>query len=146
MNARRRGLAVGGWAVLTILALFAFQEWHRHWVALKYAHLVPPDGTLVQTTLEAQRAALSSGALPIDRAIERVARTDRMQLRAILPVPSTDPAPAAGWRHHPLYVEPPRDTPSEAQAPTTPTQQTDGATAPGASAALSPQAPAGVTP
>jgi hypothetical protein len=101
------GVAV--WTLITIGVLLGAQEWHRSYNAIRHGFLDASPNTDLDEWRAGQIDALSRGRLPIDRAMEKVARTDRAQLAQIQPERSSDPGPAAGWQHHPRFEAPPVD-------------------------------------
>ena len=62
-----------------------------------------------------QKAALSNGSVPIERAMDAVA-TRRHELSAIQPEPSMDVQALAGWSFHPDYEAPPPAPPPPTEA------------------------------
>lgn len=109
-EATRRG--IDWWAVIlstlvTVGALFGLQEWYRSY---QYATTTSYDtavGVQVADLQATQRQALETGPMPIDRAVRLLAERGRGASPLVTPEPSTDPAPAAGWMHHPSYQAPP---------------------------------------
>lgn len=95
--------------LLTIGALFALQEWHRSFIMLSSGEGLRAEVGAEVTGLQgAQREALSSGQMPIDRAMRLMAERGRTGSALVSPEPSTNPAPASGWLHHPDYVAAPQ--------------------------------------
>jgi hypothetical protein len=138
MMKHRRLLEVLGTAILTVGVLFGVQEWYRSYVSIAYRDAEWGVETSQLDSLQrTQREHLSTGRMPIDRAIDLLARAPNRNDHALIrPEPSSDPGPAAGWKYFPGFVEPPAPLPVEEVPP----PEIDGALAPEG------EAPAGEAP
>jgi hypothetical protein len=115
-----RGVAVS--AIVTVVALFGVQEAYRYATAGSLVSLEGEVGAEVAALKQAQRAAIETGAMPIERAMKLLADRGRMASPMVAPEASTDPGPAAGWMHHPSYEPPPAPPAAEETAPGTETE------------------------
>jgi hypothetical protein len=115
MMKHRRMLEIVGTTILTVGVLFGIQEWYRSYVSISYRETEwGVDTTRLDTLTATQREHLTTGRMPIDRAIDLLARAPSRNDHALIrPQPSSDPAPAAGWQYFPGYVAPPAPLPVE---------------------------------
>lgn len=130
MMKHRRLLEILGTTVLTVGVLFGIQEWYRSYVEIAYRNAEWGVDTAQLDSLQGtQREHLQTGRMPIERAIDLLARAPNRNDHALIrPEPSSDPGPAAGWKHFHGYVEPPAPLPVEEVPP--PEVPVDGALAP----------------
>jgi len=103
----RRTIEIVTWTMVTIVALLLGQQWYRSIKAIAYGQPDTTPHTEVASLKAQQRAKLEAGPLTIERAMDTFARANRMDVALVRPESSTDPAPAAGWMHHPSYRPPP---------------------------------------
>jgi len=120
MSERKRNrsywMIVLGSTVLTVVALFGLQEWHRTYMLISTGGLGTEVGAEVEALNTSHREALASGRMPIDRAMRLMVERGRTASALVVPQSSTDPGPASGWLHHPDYEAPP-SVPEEPPAP-----------------------------
>jgi hypothetical protein len=93
-------------AVLTVVALFGARAYFQEYGSVASRTLLSSGGVDAQLFRARAKERLSVGPMPIERAMQTIATTGR-NLPMIEPRRSTDPAPAAGWMHHPGYEAPP---------------------------------------
>lgn len=131
MMKHRRLLEIVGTTILTVGVLFGIQEWYRSYVSIAYRNAEwGVDTTQLDMLQGTQREQLTTGRMPIDRAIDLLARAPNRNDHALIrPEPSSDPGPAAGWKYFPGYVEPPAPLPVE-EVPPPPEVPVDGALVP----------------
>lgn len=96
------------WTILTVGLLFGGQYWFQSWSTAKaFRAEMPATGQAVAEMQAAQHQKLASGPLDIEEAMQRLASADRNTIPLLVPEPSQDMAPAAGWMHMPGYEAPP---------------------------------------
>jgi len=89
-------------ALATSAGLFALQFWYSSYldVAVVHAdrHDVPMDAKL-QAVRNEERARLTTGAMPIDKAMEALAQRGRNAFPTLAARPSEDLSAMSGWVH-----------------------------------------------
>jgi hypothetical protein len=103
----RRQLFVGlRAALLTSAGLFALQTWYSSYLDVAVVHgdlaQVPLDAKLEAVRNE-ERAKLATGPMPIDQAMEALARRGRNAFPRLAPQPSADLSAMSGWVHRPGF-------------------------------------------
>ncbi len=146
MDARQELFAYLGAAITTIAVLFGAQHWYASYLDVSVVHGLEVDAPMNEK-LAAVRAQeqqkLSSGRMPIDRAMQALAQRGRMAFPLVAPKPSEDLSPMSGWIHQPgftAYV--PRKQPAPAPAAPTAAPQAQAIAAGAEAGAPAPGAPA----
>ena len=94
-------VVIVGATIMTVVVLFVLQEWYRSYTALEALALErdTPLGAEYPVVASEQRRRLEAGPVTIDDGKTAMGSRDRNSLELVRPVPSSDPAPAAGWAH-----------------------------------------------
>jgi hypothetical protein len=119
----RRELFVGlGSALATTAGLFALQTWYASYIDVAVVHGDLSD-VRMSAKLEAvrneERAKLSSGPVPIDKAKEALGQRGRNEFPKLAVKPSDDVSAMSGWMHKPgfkVYVPRPVAAAAAAEA------------------------------
>ena len=108
-------------ACITVLVLFGVYDAYGRYATLQQSLRLEDRGRPARELRATQEQKLGEGALPIADAMQRFASASRTTIPLIAPEASTDPAPAAGWMHHPDYqalqAEAPPEPPAPVEAP-----------------------------
>src|SRR5690242_8890745 len=100
MNGRTELLVYLGTSIATAVGLFTLQAMYVSYIDVFVVHApmetAAPDAKRVSTR-DAEAKALSSGAVPIEKAIEMLAQRGRAVSNKIAPAPSTDLSAMSGW-------------------------------------------------
>jgi hypothetical protein len=123
MNVHRELLAGLGSALLTAAGLFTLQLWYSSYLDVAVVHGGRSDVSM-SAKLEAVRndehAQLTSGRLPIARAMEALAQQGRNAFPQLAAKPSADLSAMSGWIHKPgfkVYVPRSPAAPAAEQTP-----------------------------
>jgi hypothetical protein len=133
MDGRSELFAYMGAALATIGALFGAEALYISYLDTHVIHggyeSAEQDGKLAAIRAEESKK-LTTGALPIDKAIEAIASRGRGVSNAIAPVQSSDLSAMSGWAHRHSFkaytprklapVAAPATVPVEGEAPATP--------------------------
>lgn len=124
MGARKELLLCLGTALATTAGLFTLQSWYSSYLDVVVIHgdlSDVPINAKLQALRSEEDAKLSSGRLPIGKAMEALAQRGRDAFPNLAPKPSDDLSAMSGWVHKPgfqLYV--PRQSVTAAAAVATP--------------------------
>jgi hypothetical protein len=106
MNLQRELLSCFGTALATTAGLFALQAWYASYLDVAVVHGdrgdVPQNAKLEAVRREEQ-ALLTSGRMPIDRAMQAIAERGRSASSQLAVQPSSDLSAMSGWIHRPGF-------------------------------------------
>lgn len=106
MNVRKELLSCLGTALATTAGLFGLQIWYSSYLDVAVIHGdrsdVPMNAKLSAVRNEEQ-AKLTSGPMPIDRAMEALAQRGRSAFPKLAVKPSNDNSAMSGWIHRPGF-------------------------------------------
>ena len=106
MNLRKQLLVALRSALATAAALFALQLWYSSYLDVAIIHgdlsAAPTDAALAAVRNEEQ-AKLSSGQMPIAKAMEALAQRGRNAFPQLAAKPSNDLSAMSGWLHKPGF-------------------------------------------
>jgi hypothetical protein len=125
MNVRKELLVGLGAALATTASLFILQIWYASYLDVAVVHGDKSDvpmGAKLEAVRKEEHAKLSSGSMPIDKAMEALAQRGRNAFPQLAAKPSGDLSAMSGWIHKPgfkMYVPRPAAAPAAQVTPVT---------------------------
>jgi hypothetical protein len=95
-----------GTALATTAGLFALQIWYSSYLDVAIIHGDPSDvpmGAKLEAARNEEHAKLTSGSMPIDKAMASLAQRGRNQFPQLAVKPSDDISAMSGWIHKPGF-------------------------------------------
>jgi hypothetical protein len=123
MNVRKELLVSLGTALATTAGLFTLQIWYASFLDVAVVHGDKSDVPMaakLQIVRNEEHAKLTSGPMPIDKAIEALAQRGRSAFPQLAAKPSGDLSAMSGWIHKPgfkMYVPRPAAAPAAEATP-----------------------------
>lgn len=104
-------------ALMTAAALFGLQLWYASYLDVAVIHGDPsavPNDTQLEAVRGEEQAKLTSGSMPIGKAMAALAERGRGAFPRLVAKPSSDLSAMSGWMHQPgfkVYVPRPAAKP-----------------------------------
>ena len=106
MNVLKELFVCLGIALATAAGLFTLQIWYASYLDVAVVHGDLGDvrmGAKLEAVRNEERAKLSSGSMPIDKAMEALAQRGKSAFPKLAAKPSDDLSAMSGWVHKPVF-------------------------------------------